>query len=131
MVEKFNGEIKAVFEMTYLGLLKCFLGLEVKQTEGNIFISQKRYDEGTLKLFKMDQCKPVTTPMNTTERLEEEDGSGNIDSKSYRSLIGRLLYLTHTRPDITYTVNVLSRFVSKPTMKHFGVKNICCVTLLE
>lgn len=69
LIEKFKLEMKAVFEMTDLGLLNYFLGLDMKQMEGNIFISQKRYAEETLKLFKMDQCKPVTTPMNTIERL--------------------------------------------------------------
>lgn len=93
---------------------------EMKQTGGNEFITKRRYVEETLKLFKMHQCKPVTTPMNFNERFQVEDDTGTIDSRSYRSLVGRLLNLTHTRPDIACTVNMLSRFVSKPTRKHLG-----------
>lgn len=120
MVKKFTQEMEMTFEMSDLGLLNYFLGLEVKQTEDGVFISQKRYAEESLKLFQMHQCKSVTTPMNVGEKLQIDDGTGNADSRSYRSMIGRLLYLTHTRPDIIYTVNLLSRFVNKPSRMHMG-----------
>lgn len=120
MVEEFKLEMQKAFEMSDLGLLNYFLGLEVKQSENGVFIVQRRYVEETLKLFKMNQCKAVVTPMIVGEKLQADDGSGSTDSRSYRSLIGRLLYLTHSHPDIVYIENVLSRFVSKPTKQHLG-----------
>ncbi|XP_039133317.1 uncharacterized mitochondrial protein AtMg00810-like [Dioscorea cayenensis subsp. rotundata] len=120
MVESFKQEMKDCFEMTNLGLLNYFLGLEVKQNQREIFITQRRYAEETLKLFQMQHCNPVCTPMKCSEKLQSNDNSGDADSKVYISLIGRLLYLTHTRPDIACTVNLLSRFVSKPTKTHLG-----------
>lgn len=85
-----------------------------------VHYTKKRYAQEILKWFKMDQCRPVNTPMNCSKILQLEDDSGPTDSKIYRRLVGRLLYLTHTRPNITFVVNMLSRFVSKPTRKHLG-----------
>ena len=99
------------FEMTDLGLMKCFLGIHVKQTKGEIFFNQEKYTSYLLKKFRMDNCKSVYTPMAINKKLSQYDGTEKVDSSIYRSLVGSLLYLTHTRPDIVQAVNMISRFM--------------------
>ncbi|KAG4957026.1 hypothetical protein JHK85_043406 [Glycine max] len=108
------------FEMTDLGLMSYFLGIEVSQRNEGIFISQKKYTEGLLKKFKIYGCKPVATPLITNEKLQKNDGAPEADASKYRSLIGSLLYLTATRPDIMYAASLLSRFMQSPSQIHFG-----------
>ena len=108
-----------VFETTDLGVMKYFLGMEVMQSCSGIFICQQKYAMDMLKKFKMQDCKPVSTPMTTSEKLSKDDGSEKIDEGLYRSLIGSLLYLTASRPDILFIVSVLSRFMHLPSEKHF------------
>ncbi len=108
------------FEMTDLGEMHYFLGLEVQQTQDGIFLSQQKYVTDLLEQFHMSQCNTVSTPMNTSEKLKEKDGSGVADARRYRSLVGRLIYLTHTRPDIAFFVGLISRFMHAPTKHHLG-----------
>ncbi|XP_023755293.1 uncharacterized mitochondrial protein AtMg00810-like [Lactuca sativa] len=113
------------FEMTDLGRLHYFLGIEVKQTNKGIFIAQERYVTDLLKDLNMVNEEPIATPMNTNEKLVSSDGTGMAEPQMYRSIVGRLIYLTHTRPDISYVVGVVSRFMHSPTKHHFGaVKRI-------
>lgn len=119
MVQVFKEEMQETFEMTDLGILNHFLGIEVRQSKAGIFITQRQYIEDILKTFKMHQSKAVTTPMFVNEKLQVEKASGGTDAKVYRSLVGRLLYATHTRPDISYAVGILSRFVSNPSKQHY------------
>lgn len=63
----------------------------------------------------MEKCETVNTPMNPNEKLQKEDGTGKADEKLFRSLVGGLNYLTHTRPDIAYSVSVVSRYMHSPT----------------
>nr|GEX52177.1 retrovirus-related Pol polyprotein from transposon TNT 1-94 [Tanacetum cinerariifolium] len=95
-------------------------GLEIIQGQEGIFISQRKYVDDTLKKFNMQGCKTVATPMNINEKLTTEDGTELIDARVYRSLVGRLIYVTHSRPDAAYSVGVLSRFMHRPTIHHFG-----------
>jgi len=88
--------------MTDLGLMKYFLGIQVKQTKGEIFITQEKYIHDLLKKFRLESCKPVTTPMALNEKLQLNDGAEKADLKVYISLVGSLIYLTNTRPDIVY-----------------------------
>lgn len=99
------------FEMTDLGLMTFFLGMEIKQAEHEVFICQKKYTKEILKKFKLEECKEVSTPMNQKEKLSKEDGADKVDERYYRSLIGCLMYLTATRPDILNAVSILSRFM--------------------
>ncbi|GJW76657.1 retrovirus-related pol polyprotein from transposon TNT 1-94 [Tanacetum coccineum] len=105
---------------TKMGKLQYFLGLEVIRGQEGIIISQRKYVDDTLKKFNMQGCKTVATPMNISEKLMTEDDTELTDAKVYRSLVGRLLYVTHSRPDVAYSVGVLSRFMHRPTMHHFG-----------
>lgn len=93
---EFKCNMMKTFEMTDLGELKYFLGLEVKQAEGSLFVSQKRYAEDMLRNSGMLHCKFIATPMNSNEKLKSTDSSGNADQTRYRRFVGGLLYLTRT-----------------------------------
>ncbi|KAJ8899855.1 hypothetical protein K2173_019558 [Erythroxylum novogranatense] len=99
--------MKRKFEMTDLGLLHYFLGLEIQQSEDGIFISQKKYATDLLERFNMLNCKVAATPMNVNEILKLEDGTATADARAFRSLVGGLIYLTHTRPDISFSVGTV------------------------
>ena len=111
LVEKFKQEMMEVFEMTDLGLMTFFLGMEIKQDEHEVFICQKKYAKEILKKFKLEECKEMSTLMNQKEKLCKEDVIDKIDQVYFRSLIGCLMYLTATRPDILNVVSILSRFM--------------------
>lgn len=110
-VEEFKQDMMKVFEMTDCGEMAFFLGMEVKQNEKGIFISQKKYAKEILKKFQMENCKHVDTPMVLKLKLGKEDGAEKVDETDFRSLIGCLMYLTATRPDIMHAVSILSRFI--------------------
>lgn len=121
LTENFKELMMKEFEMSDLGLLHYFLGLEVHQTKQGIFISQGKYVYDLLKKFRMSNCNATSTPMNANERLTNEDGSGRADAEVFRSIVGGLIYLTHTRPDIVFAVSLISRFMHSPTRHHLGV----------
>lgn len=117
-IEDFKKEMMKVFEMTDLGEMTYFLGIEIKQAQNEVFIYQRKYLKEILKRFGMEECKSVSTPMAQKERLQKEDGAEPVDEGVYRSLIGCLMYLTATRPDILFPVSVLSRFLNCPSELH-------------
>lgn len=118
LVEKFKQEMKKVFEMTDLGLMSFFLGMEIKQAEHEIFICLKKYAKEILNKFKFEDCKAVSTPMHQNEKLCKNDGADKVDEGYYRSMIGCLMYLTATRPDILNAVSIMSRFMHCPSELH-------------
>ncbi|XP_040942254.1 uncharacterized mitochondrial protein AtMg00810-like [Gossypium hirsutum] len=118
-IETFKKQMQTVFEMTDLGLMTYFLGMEVKQNEQGIFISQKAFASKVLSRFCMTNCKPASTPVALGEKLTSLGDEDRVDEKNYRSLIGCLLYLTATRPDIMHAVGLLSRFMHCCTVAHF------------
>ncbi|KAK2977872.1 hypothetical protein RJ640_020216 [Escallonia rubra] len=120
MVHEFKSKMMKRYEMNDLGLLHYFLGIEIQQTEGGIFICQKKYGETILKKFKMYGCKSVGTPLVVDQKIIREDGSGDVNASLFRSLVGSLLYLSATRPDIMYATSLLSRFMLKPSRIHYG-----------
>ncbi|CAL2254987.1 unnamed protein product [Prunus armeniaca] len=120
IIQEFKKDMMKTFEMSDLGLMHYFLGIEINQEEDGIFICQKKYTENLLKKFKMYGCKTVATPLITNEKLRKEDGSSKANESVYRSLIGSLLYLTTTRPDIMYATSLLSRFMQNPSQIHYG-----------
>ncbi|KAK4387925.1 Retrovirus-related Pol polyprotein from transposon RE2 [Sesamum angolense] len=120
MIQDFKEDMMKTFEMSDLGLMHFFLGIEKNQEKEGIFICQKKYTETLLKKFKMESCKTVTTPLVTGEKYQKEDGSQKVDGSMYRSLIGSLLYLTATRPDIMFATSLLSRFMQSPSQVHYG-----------
>lgn len=120
LIQQFKDEMRCCFEMTDLGIMKYFLGMEVTQLSCGIFICQQKYASDVLRRFKMEECKPVGTPMATNLKLSKDDDTSKVDGSMYRSLVGSLLYLTASRPDILFVVNVLSRFMSSPKETHFS-----------
>ncbi|XP_021720937.1 uncharacterized protein LOC110688457 [Chenopodium quinoa] len=125
MIEDFKKEMMSEYKMTDLGAMKYFLGMQVKQSPGRIFLSQEKYVEDMLKNFNMSDCKPMATPMVTNEKLSKYDGKEKVDASLYCSMVGSLIYLTNTRPDIVHAVNIVSRFMSEPSKTHLAaVKRI-------
>ncbi|CAK9147315.1 unnamed protein product [Ilex paraguariensis] len=105
--------------------MSYFLGMEIEQEEDKIFICQRKYAKEILKKFNMENCKSMNTPMCQKEKLGKDDGAEQADETLYRSLIGCLMYLTATRPDILHVVSVLSRFMNCASESHFkAVKRV-------
>ncbi|KAL0293887.1 UNVERIFIED_CONTAM: Retrovirus-related Pol polyprotein from transposon TNT 1-94 [Sesamum radiatum] len=90
MYENFKKVMAQEFEMSDMGLMSYYLGLEVKQRSDGIFISQEAYARETLKKFKMKECNPVTTPIECGVKLSKDDGARKVDSTTFRSLVGSL-----------------------------------------
>jgi hypothetical protein len=102
------------FEMSMMGELKYFLGFQVKQLQEGTFISQTKYIQDILNKFGMKDAKPIKTPMGTNGHLDLDTGGKSVDQKVYRSMIGSLLYLCASRPDITLFVCMCARFQADP-----------------
>ena len=119
IVVEFKFIMMRKIEMSDLGLLHYFLGLEVNQNSDGIFISQRKYVIDLFNRFNMLNCKMAPTPMNANEKLFIDDGTGMSSARYYRNIVGGLNYLSHTRPDIAY-VCVVSRFMHGPTKHHLG-----------
>ena len=106
------------FEMKDLGKLKYFLGIEVLRSSLGIFISQKKYILDLLAETGLVDCKPVDTPMMVNHGLQIREGVQLADQGLYQRLVGKLIYLSHTRPDIAYAVGVVSQFMHQPQVDH-------------
>ena len=111
--------------MSMIEELTFFLGFQIKQMREEIFISQEKYINDLLKRFKMDECKPIKTPMPTNGHPNLDEGGNPVDQTLYRSMIGSLLYLTASRPDIMFSVCMCARFQASPKETHLiAVKRI-------
>ncbi|XP_057818174.2 uncharacterized mitochondrial protein AtMg00810-like [Cryptomeria japonica] len=119
--KKFSKIMESEFEMSMLGELTFFLGFQVIQLEQGIFMSQTKYAKEMLKKFNMTDCKFVSTPMETSCKLTKSDDSPKINQSKYRSMIGSLLYLTTSRPDLMHAVCLVSLFQSAPKQSHLNV----------
>jgi hypothetical protein len=120
-------DLTSEFEMKDLGLMHYFLGLEVWQRQGEIFLAQGKYTMDVLKRFGMMDCKFMSTPMVTNLRKLHDSNTGSdlVDPTMYRQLIGSLMYMIHTRPDICYVLIAMSQFMTKPRQRHWvETKNI-------
>lgn len=120
LVDDFKSCMMKNFEMTDLRLLRYLLGLEVRQGEDGIFVSQEKYAVDLVKKFNMLNCEVAATPMNMNEKLKRGDGTELADERLFRSVVGGLNYLTHSRPDITFPVTAASRVLHNPTRQHLG-----------
>ncbi|GJV12912.1 putative ribonuclease H-like domain-containing protein, partial [Tanacetum coccineum] len=114
-----------IFQMSSMGELTFFLGLQVKQKEDGIFISQDKYVAKILKKFDFASVKTAGTPVKTQKPLVKDEDATDVDVHLYRSMIGSLMYLTASRPDIMFAVCAYSRFQVTPKTSHLNaVKRI-------
>ncbi|CAL9016681.1 unnamed protein product, partial [Prunus brigantina] len=111
------------FEMKDLGTLKYFLGIEVSRSHQGIFLSQRKYVMDLLTETRMMGCKPVNTPMEENHKLGECTDHKPTNKEQYQRLVGRLIYLSHMRPDIAYAVSVVSQFMHSPSEVHRDAVN--------
>ena len=124
-VQESVNQMREEFEMSMVGELNFFLGLQVKQTESGIFISQSKYAKNLVQRFGLEKAKHFKTPMSTTLKLTKDENGVSVDPTLYRSMIGSLLYLTASRPDICYSVGVCARYQSDPKESHItAIKRI-------
>ncbi|XP_016694436.2 secreted RxLR effector protein 161-like [Gossypium hirsutum] len=119
MLAEFKAKMKDLFEMPDLGLMTYFLGIEVRQAEGKIFLGQRTFALKVLSKFSMENCKPTTTPIAIGMKLSSQGDYEPVNESIYRSLVGCLLYLIATKPDILFAVNMLSRFMHYCNVQHF------------
>jgi hypothetical protein len=123
--KQFAKSMHKEFEMSMLGEMKFFLGLQITQSDKGISISQTKYINEMLKKFQMEDSKPVGTPMVTGCKLSKFDDTEDIDQIMYISMIGSFLYATATRPDIMHAVCQVDRFKASPKTSHLlAVKRI-------
>ncbi|KAK6141693.1 hypothetical protein DH2020_024556 [Rehmannia glutinosa] len=118
LCDKFSNLMQSKFEMSMMGELTFFLGLQVKQLKDGTFISQTKYTRDLMKKFGMEEKSSMKIPMNTSVKMDMDTDGKPVDQTRYRALIGSLLYLTASRPDITFAVGVCARFQSAPKESH-------------
>jgi hypothetical protein len=124
-IQWFANSMQTKFEMSMIGELSYFLGLQVKQSSVGIFISQEKYLKEMLKKFQMEYSSTVITPMVVGCKLSKDDTSLDVDQRTYHSMIGSLLYITTSHPDIMKTVGMIGHFQSAPKQSHLvAVKRI-------
>ena len=122
VLEYFKAVMKTKFEMNDLGLMKYFLGLEVTQIDKGIFIFQNKYAIDILHRFRMDKCKPTDTPVALETKLTNNDDGPTVNSTFYKRMVGSLMYLDSTRPNLMYVVSLISRFyMESPTDSQWKV----------
>ncbi|GKC32477.1 retrovirus-related pol polyprotein from transposon TNT 1-94 [Tanacetum coccineum] len=113
------------FQMSMMGQMSFFLGLQVSQSPGGIFINQAKYALETLKKYGMDLSDPVDTPMVDRLKLDEDLMGIPVDQTRFRGMVGSLMYLTASRPDLVFAVCMCARYQAKPTKKHLeAIKRI-------
>ncbi|GJR27051.1 putative ribonuclease H-like domain-containing protein [Tanacetum coccineum] len=123
--DEFEALIKRRFQISSMGELTLFLGLQVKQKEDGIFISQDKYVAEILKKFDFASVKTASTLIETQKPLVKDEEASDVDVHLYRSMIGSLMYLTASRPDIMFAVCACSRFQVTPKTSHLSaVKRI-------
>eukprot|EP00253_Pinus_taeda_P030278 PITA_30278 len=122
LVADFKEFMESEFGMTELASLRSFFGIEVKQTENGIFISQAKYVADILERFKMHNNKPAPTPTIMGFKLSKEDCSNNVNLTLYKSMIGNLMYLITTSPDMMYVVSLVLRFMETSKETHWQVE---------
>jgi hypothetical protein len=114
LVQWFASSMESEFEMSMIGELSFFLGLQITQRSEGMFISQEKYLREMLKRFQMEDSKPMGTPMVTRCKLRKDDDSPNVDQSSYRSMIGILSYITTSHLDIMHVVGMIGRYQVAP-----------------
>ncbi|MCH90612.1 putative gag-pol polyprotein [Trifolium medium] len=118
MVKQFVEHMQTEFEMSMVGELTFFLGLQIKQMEDTTFLSQSKYAKNMVKKFGLESAGHKKTPAPTHLKLTKDDQGVSVDPSMYRSMIGSLLYLTASRPAIAFAVGVCARYQADPKASH-------------
>ncbi|GJS39754.1 retrovirus-related pol polyprotein from transposon TNT 1-94 [Tanacetum coccineum] len=123
--DRFSNEMSSKFQMSMMGQISFFLGLQISQNPRGIFINQSKYANEILKKFDLHKSDHVDTLMVERTKLDEDLSGIPVDQTQYRSMIGSLMYLTASRPDLVFVVCMCARYQSKPTKKHLeAVKRV-------
>jgi hypothetical protein len=118
LVSRFQEMMESEFQMSMMGELNFFLGIQVKQTKQGTFMHPAKYMKDLIKKFNMAELKPMSTPMSSAMSLGPDEDGKTVDQREYRSMIGSLLYLTATRPDIQFAMGLCVRFQASPCSLH-------------
>ena len=121
MILEFKDSMKRRFDMTDLGKMRYFLGVEILQREEGIYMCQRKFAREVLERFEMDLSNGVSSPIVPGTKVSKKGGGAVLDVTLYKQMIGSLMYLTVTRPDLTFAVGLASRFMENPTEAHFQV----------
>uniref|UniRef100_A0A453B0H4 Reverse transcriptase Ty1/copia-type domain-containing protein n=1 Tax=Aegilops tauschii subsp. strangulata TaxID=200361 RepID=A0A453B0H4_AEGTS len=141
-IARFKLQMKELFKMSDLGLLTYYLGIEVHQKPEGITLCQEAYAKKILESCSMEDCNPSFVPIEPRLKLSKRSEASAVDATEYRSVVGSLRYLVNTRPDLAYSVGIVSRFMEAPTTEHWaavkhilryikGTTNFGCVYLRE
>ncbi|KAJ9536469.1 hypothetical protein OSB04_un000350 [Centaurea solstitialis] len=125
LCKKFETIMTQEFKMSMMGEINFFLGLQVKQFTDGIFINQSKYIFDLLKKYDMSSCNSIGTPMATGNKIGPDHEGKDVDLRTYRGMVGSLMYLTASRPDIMFATCVCARYQAKPKESHLAaVKRI-------
>jgi hypothetical protein len=125
LFDNFKISMEKNFAMTDLGRMRYFLGIEVKQTKEGIFMHQQKYACEILNRFNMENCNNVCNPIVSGNKLKKDETGIACDSTNYKQMVGCLMYLLATRPDLAFLVCLVARFMERPTKIHVAaVKRI-------
>ncbi|KAJ9546558.1 hypothetical protein OSB04_019101 [Centaurea solstitialis] len=125
LCKKFETVMTEEFKMSMMGEINFFLGLQVRQFSDGIFINQSKYIFDLLKKYDMSGCHSIGTPMATGNSIGPDHEGKDVDLRNYRSMVGSLMYLTASRPDIMFATCVCARYQAKPKESHLAaVKRI-------
>ena len=121
LFEEFAKSLHSEFEMSMMGELNFFLGLQIKQLKESTFINRAKYIRDLLKKYNLEYVKAKITLMGSSIKLDMDETGKPVDQTKYRGMIGFLLYLTASRPDIMYSVCLCARFQACPKESHLNV----------
>jgi hypothetical protein len=119
LMSRFQEMMESEFQMSMMGELTFFLGIQVKQMKQGTFVHQGKYTKDLMKKLNMTELKPVSIPMSSAASLGPDEDGDVVDQREYRSIIDSLLYLTAIRPDIQFAVGLYARFQSSPRSSHW------------
>jgi hypothetical protein len=118
LVSRFQEMMESEFQMSVMGELTFFLGIQVKQTKQGTFVHQAKYTKDLMKKFNMAELKSVSTLMSSAASLDSDEDGEAVDQREFRSMIGSLMYLTATQLDIQFIVGLCARFQASPHSSH-------------
>eukprot|EP00253_Pinus_taeda_P011278 PITA_11278 len=122
LIKSCKEDLAREFEMKDMGLMHYFLGMEVWKGDRELYVSQGKYANEILKRFCMESSKPMETPLVGNWRKEDANSGEVVEATIYKQLVGSLMYLVNTQPDMCYVVNQLSQTMVRPTKLYWKVE---------